>query len=265
MSEKIKKELQVAGTDSSVNEFFMLYADFLATFENLDLVHVNLNAFYTKTEDYDYEVNWKNKDFFGAWTAGDNAGGCGNENSAAFFLNPQYSLSLKLENKNDNKVSLIAFLMQTEDNASQRTKTQGKYVGSNYAINFSLFRVKGNISDRNVYTEDQLEKIGDASAAYLPHKSVSARFNVEPGNYVIIPAMFDHDVSCKFLLRVFMEGSTLSKIVKYSKMADSKAEELIEKLPGNAIGGKAKDAYHKAQESFINPAGAAVSRACLLM
>ena len=172
---------------------------------------------------------------------------------------------LNLDNKNDDKVSLIVFLMQTDDIVARRTETNGMYIGSNYAINFGLFKIKANVPEGNAYTSEQLDKVGDACESYLPHKSISARFNLEPGNYVIIPSMFDKDKAAKFLLRTFMEGTAQSKIVKYTKKMDDKAEKLIEKLPENAVGNKAKDVYHKAQDNLINPAGAVVSRACLLM
>ena len=56
-------------------DFFMSFEDFSKEFEDIDFVHVNLNAFYTNHGDYNNNFKWINKNFNGAWVKNKNAGG----------------------------------------------------------------------------------------------------------------------------------------------------------------------------------------------
>ena len=74
VSDDVKKEIKFNANQN--DEFFMLFSEFLQSFDNLDFMHLNLNAFYSKNADYkEEEVNWKNRDFSGEWIAGKSAGG----------------------------------------------------------------------------------------------------------------------------------------------------------------------------------------------
>lgn len=44
-----------------------------------------------------------------------------------------------------------------------------------------------------------------SSGAYLNKREVTKRFNLNPGEYVIIPSTFEEDAEIKFLLRIFSE------------------------------------------------------------
>ena len=81
----------------------------------------------------------------------------------------------------------------------------------------------------------------------------------------MIPSTFEKEKESRFLLRVFSEGKNTSKVIKYKNVIDDKAEDLIDKLPENKAGKMVDNVYHKAKDNIINPAGAVVSRACLIM
>ncbi|CAF4351870.1 unnamed protein product, partial [Rotaria sordida] len=57
-----------------------------------------------------------------------------------------------------------------------------------------------------------LDYVGD-SGRYTMHRSVSKRFKVRPGTYIIIPNTFVSDDVGEYLLRIFtetVEGQTLA-------------------------------------------------------
>ena len=105
---------------------------------------------------------------------------------AEYFKNPQYPISLKYENENQEKVSIIIFLIQTD--TVKRRSMAGRYEDSNLQINVSIYKItnsdKGN---RRRYSEDDLEEIY-TGPTYLNLRSVSTRLDLDPGDYVIIPS-----------------------------------------------------------------------------
>ena len=157
----------------------MLFDEFVKSFENLDFVHVNLNAFFTKSNDYNFDVNWKCQQMIGEWSVNrKTAGGCGNTDKEDFWLNPQMVIPpLALENKNDKYVSAIVALMQTNTMQRRQMETNGSYIGVNLPINFTLFKVKNTTTTTTTaainYAADQLEKVADCcSPNYLSQRFV---------------------------------------------------------------------------------------------
>jgi len=149
----------------------MLFDEFIKSFENLDFVHVNLNAYFTKTSDYNFDVNWKCVEMRGEWSVErKTAGGCGNGNKDDFWLNPQFSINLTLENKNDKKVSTIVALMQTDTTMRRQMETNGSYMGVNLPLNFAVFQVKNEVTKSATYKSDQLNKVADCLATYSPQR-----------------------------------------------------------------------------------------------
>ena len=71
VSESLKQELN----NQEEGEFFMSFKDFQSNFEDIDFVHVNLNAFYVVGQEYDMDLSWSNKTYYGAWVRGKTAGG----------------------------------------------------------------------------------------------------------------------------------------------------------------------------------------------
>ena len=85
------------------------------------------------------------------------------------------------------------------------------------ALGFSVFKIKDesivkkNISENKKIKESQLESIA-SFGTYLYSRQVCRRFDLPPGEYVVIPSTFDKDVDMKFLMRIFTEGALKDKV-----------------------------------------------------
>lgn len=205
---KLDEEIQADGN------FFISLDDFIKFFNRVHFVHVNLSALTThEKEDQDsLDYHWSYQEFNGAWIKGTNSGGCGNGDYSKYWLNPQYNISLKLENDVDDKCSMIIDLMQTETVKRKLLKQKKEE-----ALGFSVFKIKDesivkkNISENKKIKESQLESIA-SFGTYLYSRQVCRRFDLPPGEYVVIPSTFDKDVDMKFLMRIFTEGALKDKV-----------------------------------------------------
>ena len=52
--------------------------------------------------------------------------------------------------------------------------------------------------------KQNLHRVG-SSGPYINKREVTARFNLPPGDYIIIPSTHEQDIEASFLLRVFSE------------------------------------------------------------
>lgn len=55
--------------------FYISLEDFVKVFDNIDFVHVNLNAFYDPNSSGYTQYKWQCKDYHGEWRPGVNSGG----------------------------------------------------------------------------------------------------------------------------------------------------------------------------------------------
>ena len=177
VGDELKQELKLTPQDKKKKDndnggvFFMIFEEFIKSFDNLDFVHVNLNAFFSKSSDYNFNVNWYCEEMRGEWSIErKTAGGCGNLNKDDFWMNPQLVINLTLENKNDQKVSTIISLMQTDTLSRRQLETNGSYIGVNLPINFAIYRVKNDEAQSATYKMDQLEKVADCMMSYSPQR-----------------------------------------------------------------------------------------------
>jgi hypothetical protein len=209
VSEDVKIQLEYKDQFDGI--FFMSFEDFLKYFHIIEIVHVNPNAFYSKSDDYNFNVNWSSQRFSGAWVSGVNAGGCGNVDPEMYWTNPQCCIALKLENNIDSKCSMIISLMQTES-ARRRAETNGTFDMANEAISFEVYKVRTQMNGERMkkFTSNELEKIFSRKS-YINQRSITERLSLPEGIYVIIPSTFEANVDLKFLLRVFIESSAENK------------------------------------------------------
>jgi len=190
-------------------------------------VHVNLSGLTTENEACDHtDYAWTTKNIEGEFVKGVNSGGCGNGNYENYWMNPQFNLSLSLENKKDDKCSLIVEIMQLDTLKRRLTKAKPEE-----ALAFAVYKIKNadaaskKIEHGKKFTENQLEEVGRIKT-YLYQRQVCKRFNLPAGEYVIIPACFDKDVNLKFLLRLFIEGA-LSDNAKITTLYKHKKVDVV--------------------------------------
>ena len=133
--------------------------------------------------------------------------GCGNGNFQNFWLNPQYCITLGLNDGKNEKIGLIVSLFQCEC-VRFRDESNGKF-NSIPGIGFSIYKVNETALDKvNAdpvkFSQEDLTTIKMPSM-YMGQREYTAKFYLESGTYVIIPATFKPDISEKFLLRLFTE------------------------------------------------------------
>ena len=117
--------------------------------------------------------------------------GCGNYDEDKFWTNPQYCLTLTLENDTDDKVSMIVSLMQTEYVQKRAKSRDGAWENAYDAINFSVYKVKNKYLDENSdhkaadrkYGKKELKEIFSFDE-YLYQRELAIRLDLDPGIYV---------------------------------------------------------------------------------
>ena len=210
VSDEIKSQLGYQ--DQFDGKFFMSFEDFLKYFDTIEIVHVNLNAFFSKSDDYNLNINWSSAKFNVAWVSGVNAGGCGNGDPEMYWINPQCCVSLKPENDFDSNCSVIISLMQTES-VRRRAEIDGTYESSNEAISFEVYKIRADTRGERIkkFKPDELEKVFSRKS-YINQRAITERMSFPIGDYVIIPSTFDGNVDLKFMLRVFIESTVEKKV-----------------------------------------------------
>ena len=230
VTEDVKTKIDFSAQDGTDGIFFICLDDFCQNFDTIHFVHGNIGDLSLDAEHDKNDYHWNSMMFKGEWIKGKNSGGCGNDDYEKYWINPQYNMSLSLENNIDDKVSVVIHLMQTEllKRILLRKKKQE-------AISFSIYKVldKDGLSKKRIehgkrFEDHQLEEVGSMSI-YMASRQVCRRFNLPPGDYVVIPSCFDSDVDMKYLLRIFVEGKENSEF-KASKLNKRKHKKVDDEV-----------------------------------
>ena len=200
----VKEDIKEKYTDDMIS-----FEDFYAHFEQLDFVHVNIDAYSSHKNQYlpkklsCESIKWECKHIYGEFEMGLNAGGCGKHNRHDFWINPQYRINLVRKYSDRNLVCLIISLMQTEQ-VQRRVEFNNNFADSNVPIAFGLFKIKDDFHNKSrKFSQNELIKVFNDSN-YVGHREISKRFDLEPGSYVLIPSIFEKDVAMKYFVRVFI-------------------------------------------------------------
>ena len=116
-----------------------------------------------------------------------------------------------------DKCSVIISLLQTEQTRKRR-ETNGTYESSFEAMLFSVFSVKRpkKNSDKSKYSDRELtplESITSGSSnspTYEFARDFTRRYELTPGQYIVMPSLFEKDSQMKYLLRLFVESTNFS-------------------------------------------------------
>lgn len=137
-------------------------------------------------------VTWITDQKHGEWKKGETAGGSVLQ-TQEFWMNPQYLMTLNLQNKIDDKVSLIISLL--ECGLINRMTPHPKFL--------AVFKVKEGQPPKKKYLPNDLQPIFFTSSGY---RQLSLKLDLQPGSYVVIPCLANKDEEAKFLLRFYIEG-----------------------------------------------------------
>jgi hypothetical protein len=149
------------------------------------------------------------------------AGGCGQNNEALFWTNPQFLFTINNSNEsleNETKETTVIISLYQKNVAEKRTQ---KYTKSYFKlpndllgehIQFRLFKVRTQ-SDAEQASRtgirlyaSQLDKYND-SGIYINQREISKKLKLEYGNYILVPTCYDANRPGEFLIRIMCENS----------------------------------------------------------
>lgn len=203
LEEELREALQ--HKNLAKGEFWISFEDFYKNFHMIEFCNLTSDAcIMDYIKDEHENLKWKLLSFTGEWTPGFTAGGCGMNNEALFWTNPQFLVNLKNTDSNDNLTTVLISLMQKSS-----VDRYGEAVPLEY-IQFRFYRVK-NVEDAEIAKKTgmrlyagQLDRFG-TSGTYTNSREVGKRYRVEPGSYLIIPSCYTANRKVEFLLRILTE------------------------------------------------------------
>ncbi|NP_001230250.1 calpain-3b [Danio rerio] len=186
-------------------EFWMCFEEFQKNFTKLEICNLTPD-----TLEDDQMFKWNVTVHEGRWVKGCSAGGCRNFPDT-YWTNPQFRLVLLEADAKEKTCTVVVALMQKGRRVERCSGATLHNIG--FAIYEVPKEMKGN-------QQQQLSKdffLYNASTArsksYVNIREVTERFCLKPGEYVIIPSTFDPHKESEFLLRVFSENRSTSKVI----------------------------------------------------
>lgn len=158
---------------------------------------------------------WNVQSWDGEWIAGETAGGSRN-NLDSFHLNPQFHITLTDPDEFDDSdlCTLLVSLIQKRERNQQDDQEL-------ISIGFVIYRIKEKINQGTMFFQYFLFLVSSGvnldtnffktnrsvarSKTFCNMREVSGRFQLPPGEYVVIPSSFLPNLEGKFLLRTFTE------------------------------------------------------------
>nr|XP_021324020.1 calpain-3-like isoform X1 [Danio rerio] len=199
-------------------EFWMCFEEFQKNFTKLEICNLTPD-----TLEDDQMFKWNVTVHEGRWVKGCSAGGCRNFPDT-YWTNPQFRLVLLEADAKEKTCTVVVALMQKGRRVERCSGATLHNIG--FAIYEVPKEMKGN-------QQQQLSKdffLYNASTArsksYVNIREVTERFCLKPGEYVIIPSTFDPHKESEFLLRVFSENRSTSKVID----AEIEAEPMVDNV-----------------------------------
>uniref|UniRef100_A0A8C5H6T5 Calpain 9 n=1 Tax=Gouania willdenowi TaxID=441366 RepID=A0A8C5H6T5_GOUWI len=180
-------------------EFWMEFEDFKRNYNKVEICNMTPDALTDNTKRH-----WEVEMLEGSWIRGSTAGGCRNYIDT-FWTNPQFKLRLNDADDDDDVCSVVVALMQK---GRRKLRKEGMDLQT---IGFAMYK------GRNTCGEDYLSKdffryngSMARSKTYINMREVSERFTLPPGDYVLVPTIFQPHKEADFLVRVFSEKKAKS-------------------------------------------------------
>ncbi|XP_069036045.1 calpain-9 [Lepisosteus oculatus] len=186
-----KKRLNQNALDDG--EFWMEFEDFKTNYDQIEICNLSPDSLTDDTA-----RSWEVTLFEGSWIRGSTAGGCRNF-IETFWTNPQFKVTLTDADDDDDDVcTFIVALMQKNRRQLRKEGLDLETIG------FTIYEAPEG--------EDHVSKdffrynpSKARSKTYINLREVSERFALPPGQYIIVPTIFQPHKEADFLLRVFSE------------------------------------------------------------
>ncbi|XP_057609488.1 calpain-9 isoform X4 [Chionomys nivalis] len=183
-------------------EFWMAFEDFKAHFDKVEICNLTPDAL----EDNALH-KWEVTIHQGSWVRGSTAGGCRNFLDT-FWTNPQIKLSLTERDEGQEGCTFLAALMQKD-------RRKLKRFGANMlTIGYAIYQCPDTNQDQDGHLSRDFFRYHASlarSKTFINLREVSGRFQLPPGDYVLIPSTFEPHQEADFCLRIFSEKRAVTR------------------------------------------------------
>ncbi|CAO2609418.1 Capn9 [Lemmus lemmus] len=183
-------------------EFWMAFEDFKAHFDKVEICNLTPDAL----EDSALH-KWEVTVHQGSWVRGSTAGGCRNFLDT-FWTNPQIKLSLTEKDEGQEGCTFLAALMQKD-------RRKLKRFGANMlTIGYAIYQCPDTDQDQDGHLSRDFFRYHASlarSKTFINLREVSGRFQLPPGDYVLIPSTFEPHQEADFCLRIFSEKRAVTR------------------------------------------------------
>ncbi|KAM4042933.1 calpain-8-like [Anomaloglossus baeobatrachus] len=189
---KIKEELNVKKDEG---EFWMAFPDFLKEYQRVEICHLTMSEICCGDD-----FKWSLTEFSGSWKVGSSSGG--NKSLKTFCINPQYRITLEAPDGDNSKECTMIVSLQQKD----RRKIKHECAAFLF---LAVYVYKVSPSDKiplgKAFFKDN-DYVGFSDFDCM--REMSKRFELLPGDYIIVPAIFNATQEADYYLRVFTEKPT---------------------------------------------------------
>ncbi|XP_048586552.1 calpain-B isoform X2 [Nematostella vectensis] len=192
-------------------EFWMSFEDFKSHFDKLEVCMLDVENAIDKTQ-----ISFNSRLENGSWRKHVSAGGCRNF-LETFHTNPQFRITLHDGNEDEDNLSTVVIALMQKD---RRRSTLANPIGSNHTIGFALYKI--DVITKRKYGVSRLDKEyfqfnkSTERSTFINSREVVGRFELAPGEYVIVPSTFIQNAEADFLLRIFSEKAVSSSALTES-------------------------------------------------
>ncbi|KAG7512946.1 calpain-2 catalytic subunit-like [Solea senegalensis] len=181
---------------SEDGEFWMSFSDFLRQYSRLEICNLTPDAL---SDEY---KKWAESEFEDTWRMGVSAGGCRNYRDT-FWMNPQFVIKLEdVDDEPDDGEEGCTFIVGLMQKNKRRRRKMGEDMET---VGFAIYEYSGK---RQVHLKRDFFLYNCSAArseTFINLREVSNRFNLPPGEYLIIPSTFEPNKNGDFYVRVFSE------------------------------------------------------------
>ncbi|PAA62468.1 hypothetical protein BOX15_Mlig002403g1, partial [Macrostomum lignano] len=183
-------------------EFWMRWEDFVANFDTLDMCHAPPEA------GGDSAKRWAVQAMTGVWKPGQTAGGRPAYRDT-HWMNPQFHVRLVDSDDDDDNLATCIIGLQQRDNRGVRRQSDYLQIGF-VVYHLPTPQLVGRQLPRDFFNRNAFVAACDY---FINSRANVKRFNLQPGNYVIVPCTFDAHQHGEFLLRVYTEREAAAPAV----------------------------------------------------